>query len=138
MRELCRSFPTALEPSHAYVSVSASNEINRLVIVLIRPPLASGEDKVPVVDQRQFNVAFFRSFSIRRYLVGEGVAFCLWRQTPSSRMSLCNYMPQKTVIPCLFMGRDERQERQGHVIAPLTHRGGEEVRDTENRRTKGW
>lgn len=30
--------PTVLEPSHAYVSVSASNEINRLVIVLIRPP----------------------------------------------------------------------------------------------------
>lgn len=33
---------------------------------------------------------------------------------------------------------DERRERQGHVIAPLTERGGEEVRDTENRRTKGW
>lgn len=30
--------PTALEHSHAYVSVSASNEINRLVIVLIRSP----------------------------------------------------------------------------------------------------
>lgn len=30
--------PTVLELSHAYVSVSASNEINRLVIVLIRPP----------------------------------------------------------------------------------------------------
>lgn len=30
--------PTILDRSHAYVSVSASNEINRLVIVLIRPP----------------------------------------------------------------------------------------------------
>ena len=30
--------PTELEPSHAYVSVRAPNEINRLVIVLIRPP----------------------------------------------------------------------------------------------------
>lgn len=30
--------PMVLELSHAYVSVSASNEINRLVIVLIRPP----------------------------------------------------------------------------------------------------
>ena len=29
--------PTVLELSHAYVSVSASNEINRLVIVLISP-----------------------------------------------------------------------------------------------------
>lgn len=32
--------------------------------------------------------------------------------------------------------RDERQERQGHVIAPLTERGGEEVRDTKNKGTK--
>lgn len=82
----------------------------------------------------------FRSPLIKRYLKGEGgvLFFCLWRQTPASRMSLCNYTPQKTFIPLLFTDRDERQERQRHVIAPLTERGGEEVRDTENRRTKGW
>ncbi|KAK5612473.1 hypothetical protein CRENBAI_020664 [Crenichthys baileyi] len=52
-------------------------------------------------------------------------------------MSLCNYTPQKTFIPLLFTERDERQERQRHVIAPLTERGGEEVRDTKNKGTKG-
>lgn len=53
-------------------------------------------------------------------------------------MSLCNYTPQKTFIPVLFTERDERRERQRHVIAPLPERGVEEQRDTENGRTKGW
>ena len=50
--------PTALEPSHAYVSVSASNEINRLVIVLIRAPYVAGKDKGPGRDESQLNVSF--------------------------------------------------------------------------------
>lgn len=64
-----------------------------------------------------------------------GAVFCLWRQTPSSRIFLCNYTPQKTFIPLFFTERDERQERQGHVIAALAFGGGGvggwvEVRDT--------
>lgn len=97
----------------------------------------AGKDKGPVVDQRQLNVSF-RSPSIKRYLGEEGLLFCLWRQTPSSRMSLCNYTPQKTFIPLFLTERDERQGRQRHVIAPVTAGGREEVSSTEKRRTKGW
>lgn len=31
-------FPTGLDPSHAYVSVNAANELNTLAIVLVRLP----------------------------------------------------------------------------------------------------
>lgn len=71
----------------------------------------AGKDRGPVVDQRSLNGSFFRSPPIRRYLGGEGAAFlfCLWGQTPSSRIPVCNYTPQKTFIPLLFTGRDERE-----------------------------
>lgn len=114
-------------------------------------------------------MSLFKSPPIRRYLGGRrgggvqggggggggigGVGDTLFfffvcrRRTPSSRISPCNYTPPKTFIPLLFTERDERRERQGHVIAPLAERGGERVggwggggrvRQMENRRTKGW
>lgn len=63
--------PTVLELSHTYVSVRVPNEINRLVMHLIRPPEVSGKDKGPVVDKR----SPFRSPPIKRYLGGEGGCF---------------------------------------------------------------
>lgn len=68
-----------------YVSVRVSNEINTLVIQLIRPPEVSHKYKGPAVGKR----SPFRSPPIKRYLGGEGGCFFVCGDRRPHPGSLC-------------------------------------------------